>query len=554
MNISKLNAPSHRTLPQVYDDSMSYYETVLAVITKVNEIVGEVNEYFSQDIQSHVETILNAWQEGGTLDDVINMVLFDTKADKSEVAALSGSIANMEKLSDPSKLDVTHLASTGRHRPILLKTPTYDGSGHTVHPDVLYIPSGFGSRKWRYWMAHTPMPKRDDRFENPSILASHDGIKWEEVGTNPVVPAPAGANDHNSDVDLVYFNNQIWMYYRETRRVEPRQNRVYLTKTNDGVDWTAPTQVLYGTNDPAEFMSPTVVHDGSTFHMWTVDGSNNLVKRTSTGGTSWSSATGCTVIGLPHDEEVWHVNVLQANGRFEMALCSGLTVDGVFKNNLWYAYSDDGLLWRVGNKMMNRLYDFEFEKHYHGALRQTDNANVYQLWYSALDKDKKTYRIAYLTLVKNGDKLEPMTSSGQTWMTLHGINAPMMSTGNLATQELTVQGEDVGKFFRTPERVDLIARNEWVELMHMTVCKNGFGEVRLEGRLRPKTGVTPPDGEVIFYLDKEFRPRQDQIFRTANGGDVFIDNLGNVRIYRYSGTYVALDGITFLHGDPIENI
>ena len=54
--------------------------------------------------------------------------------------------------------------------PVPLGTPTYDSRGQVVHPDVLYVPDGFGPEKWPYWMAMTPYPNGNDAYENPSIL------------------------------------------------------------------------------------------------------------------------------------------------------------------------------------------------------------------------------------------------------------------------------------------------------------------------------------------------------------------------------------------------
>jgi hypothetical protein len=111
-------------------------------------------------------------------------------------------------------------ASNGLHRPVLLNLETSDGSGQACHPDVLYIPGGFGSKRWTYWMACTPYPNKESSFENPEIFASYDGISWAmpDGAQNPLVPTPAGAGDHNSDPDVVFHENQLWLFYRETLR------------------------------------------------------------------------------------------------------------------------------------------------------------------------------------------------------------------------------------------------------------------------------------------------------------------------------------------------
>lgn len=75
--------------------------------------------------------------------------------------------------------------------------PTYDGSNECTHPSIVDSLDVLG-RPWhgyRYWMAFTPYPGNNpmrERFENPSIVASHDADNWVVPGgvENPIIPAP----------------------------------------------------------------------------------------------------------------------------------------------------------------------------------------------------------------------------------------------------------------------------------------------------------------------------------------------------------------------------
>jgi hypothetical protein len=95
--INSLEYQVQSVLPQVYDDSLSFYELLNKVVQKLNEIVEETNEYFDKDLKVFVEEILLKWEADGTLADVINGALFDQKADKdyvdSEIAKIgAGSV------------------------------------------------------------------------------------------------------------------------------------------------------------------------------------------------------------------------------------------------------------------------------------------------------------------------------------------------------------------------------------------------------------------------------------------------------------------------------
>ena len=62
-------------LPQVYDDSLSYYELLNKVVAYLNDTIGEVNrieDYLSGlDITDDVAEILDKWAEDGTLGDIM---------------------------------------------------------------------------------------------------------------------------------------------------------------------------------------------------------------------------------------------------------------------------------------------------------------------------------------------------------------------------------------------------------------------------------------------------------------------------------------------------
>jgi hypothetical protein len=90
--MDKLAYQVQTILPQVYDDSLSFYELLNRVVQKLNEIVDETNEYFSKDLKVFVEEIMTEWKDDGTLDTIINDTLFESKADKTELTKVKESI------------------------------------------------------------------------------------------------------------------------------------------------------------------------------------------------------------------------------------------------------------------------------------------------------------------------------------------------------------------------------------------------------------------------------------------------------------------------------
>lgn len=98
---------------------------------------------------------------------------------------------------------VLHTAEQKNIYKIKLNIPTYDGSGQAMHPSIYYNSSGLWG--FKYWLLMTPYPNSKDYLENPSIMASNDGITWVKPSwiTNPIEPY-AGVGRHNDDPDMVY--------------------------------------------------------------------------------------------------------------------------------------------------------------------------------------------------------------------------------------------------------------------------------------------------------------------------------------------------------------
>jgi len=181
-------------------------------------------------------------------------------------------------------------------------TPTYDGSGQCLHPDIVYFATAWHG--YKYWMAMTPYPNNSPTYEKPSILACNDGVSWEVPAglTNPI-----DTSSDLSDTELFYdeASDQLWCYYRQML------DRIYRMVSGDGINWSGKTEVLSGPNN--SLLSPCVVKVGSTYYMWVVDRSGTPVVKlySSSNGTSWSLVGSCTIIGtLPSGSELWHMNVI----------------------------------------------------------------------------------------------------------------------------------------------------------------------------------------------------------------------------------------------------
>ena len=305
------------------------------------------------------------------------------------------------------------------HRPILLNLETSDGSGQATHPDVVHVPDGFGLKGCTYWMVCTPYPYAQSSFENPEVFVSYDGVSWAvpDGVHNPLVSTPKTAGGHNSDPDLVFHQDKLWLFYRETLRSKgpsrnPNENTIYVMKSADGIHWSAPIRVL-SEKVGTQLLSPAVIHDGSLFVMWTVEVQGDklgLMRRTSSDAVNWDPPEPCEIIGLDQGRHPWHIDVIREKDRLSAVLISyfGAGHSGGEGSRIHYAYSEDeGLTWSVDGFLFEQVYEFESRLQYRGSLQLLDEERqVYGLWYSAASL-ADVFSIGFVSLVRKGDRLAP---------------------------------------------------------------------------------------------------------------------------------------------------
>ena len=208
-----------------------------------------------------------------------------------------------------------------------LRVPTYDGSGQTVHPDVLREAD-------RLLLAFTPYRYTNGRYENPSIAISSDGMHFSEPapGVNPLVPAPP--TDHNDDPDLHVdpVTGEYVMLYLDTER--PAFQRLNALRSHDLVTWELSTVHEYDLATGAPFVvSPAAVVQGTSTTIFDVHlASPHYLERD---GVPVSISLG--------DVIPWHVDVFAVPTGYAM-LVNGYR-DDFERQDLYLATSPDLVTW-----------------------------------------------------------------------------------------------------------------------------------------------------------------------------------------------------------------
>ena len=162
---------------------------------------------------------------------------------------------------------------------LTIPTPYDDGTNwigrknQATHPSVIQF-----EKKWngyRYWMTYTPYPYGNDKKENPSLVASHDGIKWvvPPKVTNPIVSTlivPGYLFDtYLSDSHLLYNEDtnelEIWYRYVSNRQ---KNEMLYRVRSKDTIQWTTPEKLISDSKNLLQYISPSIIYEEHKYKMW----------------------------------------------------------------------------------------------------------------------------------------------------------------------------------------------------------------------------------------------------------------------------------------------
>ena len=269
-----------------------------------------------------------------------------------------------------------------------------------VHPDVLYIPGGFGSDNKQYVMTGTNFPDNNDYYETPEFLVSSNGTEWHvpDGGVSPLIERPMDWAGYNSDPSLLYEHGVIYLLYRKVR-VHYRHTSVslLLLASEDGIKWTSPSVVIEK-NCPkdkiAVLMSPTLLKLGDSYVMWYVEaedesGKYSVFRSESSDLKTWNSAKKISLTNCGAEAEPWHIDVVCAHdGSLVMVLCYFNKVNEDVKNIAFAASNDLGYTWSVGKKHLKpNKYAFGGISLYRGSLVEDADGN-WLLYYSWKTDDK----------------------------------------------------------------------------------------------------------------------------------------------------------------------
>ena len=268
-----------------------------------------------------------------------------------------------------------------------LKFNNYLGNAQNVHPKVLYFENGFGGHN--FWMAYTPYPDSNDRYENPCIAYSDDGYAWTNIPGNPL-DDPDG-DGYDSDAHLVYRNDTGVMecWYRHYDRTT-LQKTIYRQVSTDGITWSQ-KELVKVFDDPEDCASPAIIWDGTYYYVWGVSGVTiHCWKMPGDDITNW---TFVHAYGIPfYDDGVevkpWHLDVIIDGNKYVLlVMCRNGRIPDTSVWSLFITTSTDNANYSTPVKVVGGADNWD-KYMYRSTIVKV--GSVYRIYYSACNTRSKS--------------------------------------------------------------------------------------------------------------------------------------------------------------------
>lgn len=385
----------HETIIKIHNSSNFHTITDQPFLFKLNDSMLNFEDYNNDGSNLRIfdcsdSTDLNYWIETWGNNTANIWVKIDEINKKDEITVCFVPCNNSENTNNEGKKIFELFDSfENYYQPIKnatlpLNIPTYDGSGQAVHPDIFYIPEKWNG--YKYWMTITPYPNSSCNYENPSIIVSNDGIKWEEPNgiRNPIVQEPDG---WNNDPDMLLVDDKMILYFNESNN--NKKTYVKRTTSTDGINWSNAETVI---EVPWHLMSPTILFEDSTYYMWYMRSPKgcrstyqNVTLRESKDGLNWEKEL---QVNIPiNGRAVWHFDIQKEGSEYVMILASYAKNSDCLNTSLFFAKSKDKINWDVNpTPILNRAPSesaWDNKEIYRSTFILEEN--YLRLWYSGSD-------------------------------------------------------------------------------------------------------------------------------------------------------------------------
>jgi len=228
----------------------------------------------------------------------------------------------------------------------LLKINTYDKYNQLTHVDVIY--DEFTKSEPKYFMVATPYPYGDDRFENPSLYSSSDGIEWNDYGINPIISSNNLNGAYFSDPDIIKTNGVFRIYFRErTYDENGKIDRILSIESSDLLSWSHPKVLLEAKNQ--NHFSPAAVELMGKIFVFYVKFTNKIpsLVRCIDNDNAFVDIVEAKIAGIPEGGILWHIDVVIDGSTLHGAFTISNIPNQLGKELYYGTSTNEGLSWQI---------------------------------------------------------------------------------------------------------------------------------------------------------------------------------------------------------------
>ena len=343
-------------------------------------------------------------------------------------------------------------------RPLYIQTPYPGALNQPYHPCVLYFDTAWNG--YKYWMSESPFPKGAnpyrDRYENPCIHCSNDGINWTTpIGlVNPIddlIASEIANKDYMSDPHIVYRDDldRIECWYRITYATDSNHTYILRKYSTDGVHWSE-REIIYdcidnGTNEMIR--SQAVIWEDNKYKFLYTDRSEKVKYGEWDGSSNWTF-NACTI---SDNKSIWHLDFGKnpTDNSYYMIAYSKKDSD------VKYYRSDDKINWTYVKTLLTTGNDSTFWNSTLYRSCATYNGKEWLLYFTA-EKDK---RVAILGLMKGKtlDTLE-VVDGGNNIESIR-CNSNMIVNGEIILNGCKIGFDGTNLYFQRSDGTRLLICN-----------------------------------------------------------------------------------------------
>ena len=231
-----------------------------------------------------------------------------------------------------------------------------------THPAIVFSPEKWN--EFSYWIATTPYPDEDIKFENPCIYKSNDSVNFLPVNKNPILDYP-GNNAYNSDPELFLHEDKLYCIVRENEN-EKYLREIKLLSSSNGNDWTLPKTIYVSNDENRQLLSPSYIKRNGKHFIYFLNGDAGIGKNGKCTGIEIIESENLSDFKLfssgnfTNKNEVkiepWHFDLFEYENRLYMILCGRDKNKTTFRNPMYtyLAVSDDYLNFSIFSKPIIR--------------------------------------------------------------------------------------------------------------------------------------------------------------------------------------------------------